>query len=79
MLCWLDIRGRGMSDETKRFVIGATIVLTWVLFGTQPEEPWWVVVGFMLLIMTALHAVLGVPIVWIEGFGAWDKTPAKRT
>ena len=57
-----------MSDETKRLVaIGAAIVITWGVFGFYAAEPWWVAVGFFLLAVMALHAILGVSIVWIDG------------
>jgi hypothetical protein len=60
-----------MSDDSKRFVawVGA-VVATALVFGNLTS---WHSYGFLVLVGLALHAVLRVPVVWIEGVDVWDK------
>ena len=62
-----------MSDDSKRFVavMGAIVITTLAFIHTA--VPWWVFTGFMLLVMMALHAVLGVSAIWYNGEDAWEK------
>jgi hypothetical protein len=64
-----------MSDDSKRFVawMGAAII-TGLVFSLYPSwTAWWTSAGLLLLVGLALHAVLRVPVVWIEGVDVWDK------
>ena len=62
----------GMDNKRLGIWVGAAVI-TALVFGVQPES-WWPAIGFLLLVGMVLHAVLGVPVIWIDGVDAWDKT-----
>jgi hypothetical protein len=63
-----------MSDDTKRSIawISAAVVtaIVYGLYSADWTADWWASAILFLLVGAALHPILGVSIVWIEG--GWD-------